>query len=178
VDFIKVETVADGLEFSTTMAFLRPNDFLVLEKEKGTVQRIVNGMMLSEPVLDINVGASQERCMCGIAISKDVPGHTYLFLYFTETESADREDVTQGNDPIGNRLYRYELVKDKLVKPKLLLDLPATPGPRHNGGAIVIGPDNNLYIPVGDVESVANHGSRKGGLYPIISSFDSFVNFI
>lgn len=149
---LNIETVAEGLEFPTTMAFLGTNDFLVLEKEKGTVQRIVNGKMLPEPLLDVNVGASQERCMCGIAISTNTPGHTYVFLYFTETESADREDITEGNDPIGNRLYRYELVNDKLVNPKLLLDLPAIPGPRHNGGAIVIGPDGNLYIPVGDVD--------------------------
>ncbi len=149
---LRVETVAEGLEFPTTMAFLGPNDFLVLEKEKGTVQRIVDGIVLPDPVLDVNVGASQERCMCGIAVSTNTPGHTYVFLYFTETESADREDVIEGNDPIGNRLYRYELVNDKLVNPKLLLDLPAVPGPRHNGGAIVIGPDNNLYIPVGDVD--------------------------
>jgi glucose/arabinose dehydrogenase len=149
---LNIETVAEGLEFPTTMAFLGTNDFLVLEKEKGTVQRIVNGKMLPEPILDVNVGASQERCMCGIAISTSTPGHTYVFLYFTETESADKEDVLQGNDPIGNRLYRYELVNDKLVNPKLLLDLPATPGPRHNGGAVVIGPDNNLYIPIGDID--------------------------
>ena len=149
---LNIETVAEGLEFPTTMAFLGTNDFLVLEKEKGTVQRIVNGKMLPEPILDVNVGASQERCMCGIAISTSTPGHTYIFLYFTETESADKEDVLQRNDPIGNRLYRYELVNDKLVNPKLLLDLPATPGPRHNGGAVVIGPDNNLYIPIGDID--------------------------
>ena len=149
---LSVETVAEGLEFPTTMAFLGPNDILVLEKEKGTVQRIVNGKMLPEPILDVNVGASQERCMCGIVVSKSTPGHTYVFLYYTETDSADREDIAEGNDPIGNRLYRYELVNDKLVNPKLLLDLPATPGPRHNGGALVIGPDNNLYIPIGDVD--------------------------
>jgi glucose/arabinose dehydrogenase len=43
------------------------------------------------------------------------------------------------------------LVNDKLANPKLLLDLPATPRPRHNSGAIVLGPDDNLYIPIGDV---------------------------
>jgi aldose sugar dehydrogenase len=149
---LKVETVAEGLEFPTSMAFLGPDDILVLEKEKGTVQRIVNGMMLSQPLLDVNVGVSQERCMCGIAVSTSTAGHTYVFLYLTETESADREDVVEGNDPLGNRLYRYELVNDKLVNPKLLLDLPAIPGPRHNGGALVIGPDDNLYIPIGDVD--------------------------
>jgi glucose/arabinose dehydrogenase len=154
---LRVETIAEGLEFPTTMAFLEPNDILVLEKEKGTVQRIINGKMLSEPLLDVNVATSQERCMCGIAV-KHIPEHTYVFLYYTEAESADAEDISAGKDPIGNRLYRYELVNDKLVNPKLLLDLPAIPGPRHNGGAITIGPDNNLYIPIGDVD-----GSHQGG---------------
>jgi glucose/arabinose dehydrogenase len=31
---LRVETIAEGLEFPTTMAFLGPNDILVLEKEK------------------------------------------------------------------------------------------------------------------------------------------------
>jgi aldose sugar dehydrogenase len=86
-----------------------------------------------------------------------VAGSPYIFLYFTEAEVSDSDDITQGNDPLGNRLYRYELVNNKLINPVLLLDLPATPGPRHNGGAIMIGPDNNLYIPIGDVD-----GTSKG----------------
>ena len=36
-----MEVVAKGLEFPTTIAFIGPNDILVLEKEKGTVQRII-----------------------------------------------------------------------------------------------------------------------------------------
>ncbi len=34
-----------------------------------------------------------------------------------------------------------------------MLDLPATPGPSHNGGSIIIGPDNNVYLSIGDVRS-------------------------
>src|SRR5215210_2329345 len=67
---LKVEEVARGLDLPTTMAFLGDNDILVLEKDKGTVQRIVNGKMLPEPLLDVNVATSVERCMCGIAVSK------------------------------------------------------------------------------------------------------------
>src|SRR5215208_8345954 len=62
-----VELVSpDVLEFPTSMAFLGPNDILVLEKEKGTVQRIVNGKMLPAPVLTVDVATEVERCMCGI----------------------------------------------------------------------------------------------------------------
>jgi glucose/arabinose dehydrogenase len=153
---LRVESVVEGLELPTTMAFIGPDDFLVLEKEKGTVQRVTNGEMLPEPLLDVNVATSQERCMCGVAVSNHIPGHTYVFLYYTEAQSTDAEDISEGKDPLRNSLYRYELIDNKLVNPKLLLDLPATPGPRHNGGAITIGPDNNLYVPVGDVD-----GSHK-----------------
>jgi glucose/arabinose dehydrogenase len=149
---LRVEEVASGLELPTTMAFLGPGDILVLEKEKGTVQRIVDGQIQPEPLLDVNVAGAIERCMCGIAISRDIPGHTYVFLYYTEAETADREDMTDGKAPLGNRLYRYELINNKLVNPKLLLDLPANPGPRHNGGKVIIGPDNNLYITIGDID--------------------------
>jgi aldose sugar dehydrogenase len=147
---LKVEKVVEGLNTPTTMAFLGPNDILVLEKDKGTVRRILNGELLDQPLLDVSVANSVERCMCGISISKNNL-HTYVFLYYTEIEGIDGED-RNGKAPLANRLYRYELVDNKLVNPTLLLDLPASPGPRHNGGVIIIGPDNNLYVPVGDID--------------------------
>jgi glucose/arabinose dehydrogenase len=147
---LKVEKVAEGLDLPTTMAFLGANDFLVLEKDKGTVVRVNNGIISGEPLLDVNVANSVERGMCGIAVSKSGTT-TYVFLYFTEIDGNDGDD-RKGKLPEGNRLYRYELVNDKLVNPKLLLDLPAVPGPRHNGGAIEIGPDQNIYVPVGDID--------------------------
>lgn len=38
-----------------------------------------------------------------------------------------------------------------MINPKLLLDLPASNEGKHNGGKIVVGPDNNSYITVGDI---------------------------
>src|ERR671914_338242 len=82
-----VQLVLDGLELPTSMAFLGPDDILVLEKEKGTVQRIVNGEMLPEPILDVNVATQSERGMLGIAVAEKTnpSSPTYVFLYFTES---------------------------------------------------------------------------------------------
>src|ERR671935_3345070 len=156
---LKVEVVSKGLKFPTSMAFLGPNDILVLEKNNGTVQRIVNGVMLPKPLLDVNIANKNERGMLGIAVGPKHPsnGSTYVFLSYTETKVEGSDDCPKpsycvpGHDPLGNRLYRYELVDNKLVNPKLLLDLPAVPGPGHNGGRILIGPDNNVYFTIGDV---------------------------
>jgi aldose sugar dehydrogenase len=146
---LKVEKVSDGIDFPTSMAFLGPADILVLEKNEGTVKRILNGIMLEEPLLEVAVANDGERGMLGIAIAENLTDNsTYVFLYYTELTSTDNDD-----DSIRNRLYRYEFDQNggELVNPKLLLDLPATPGPTHNGGKIVIGPDDNVYLTIGDV---------------------------
>ena len=41
--------------------------------------------------------------------------------------------------------------EQELVNPRLLLDVPATPGPTHNGGKVTIGSDDNVYLTIGDV---------------------------
>jgi aldose sugar dehydrogenase len=164
---LKLELVSEGLQLPTQMAFIGPNDILVLEKDTGIVKRIVNGAILEEPILDVNVATAFERGLLGIAIAEnDTNNNNFgtvqrnsntIHLYFTESEQ-DANDECSGstscseeNGPLGNRLYRYELVENKLVNPKLLLDLPASPGSSHNGGPIIIGFDNNIYLPIGEV---------------------------
>ena len=140
------EIVANGFVDPTAMAFLDSNDIMVVEKNKGTVRLIIDGQMLDEPLLDVNINARDERGLLGIAIAdNNSNANPYVFLYYTEAEGED-----EGN-PIGNRLYRYELIDNKLVNPRLLLDLPFLPGPAHNGGVVAIGPDNNVYVTVGDM---------------------------
>jgi aldose sugar dehydrogenase len=161
-----VQLISEGLEFPTSMAFLGQDDILVLEKEKGTVQRIVNGMILPTPVLTVNVATEVERCMCGIAVSKSDSGTIYVFLYFTEAGGSGVSDFS--SEPVGNRLYRYEWINDQLVNPKLLLDLPAIPGPRHNGGVVSIGPDNNVYVIIGDVDGhLTQAQNQESGEEPV-----------
>jgi aldose sugar dehydrogenase len=158
---LKVELFfKDGLKGpATSMAFLAPDDILVLEKNTGKVQRIVNGSLEQNPLLQVKVGTEVELGMLGIAISKNQQGKTFVFLYYTEANSS--------GIVIGNRLYRYELIDNKLVNPLLLLNLPAT-SPivghenNHNGGKVVIGPDNNVYLVIGDV------GGRMGNIQNIM----------
>ena len=75
------------------------------------------------------------------------PSNPYVFLYFTQSNS----DTAASNRSLGNHLVRYELANDKLVKPKVILDLPTNYRGIHNGGKLTIGPDNNVYVTVGDI---------------------------
>ena len=164
---LKIQTVSTGLRSPTSMAFLGPNDILVLEKSQGTVQRIVNGNMLPKPLLKVPVATKIERGMLGIAVAKN-ESNSYVFLYYTQSGGGKNGDDRPGPaggvgiQPLGNRLYRYDLVGNELVNPKLLLNLqaipanPISPETNHNGGKVVIGPDRNVYTIIGDV------GSHRG----------------
>jgi glucose/arabinose dehydrogenase len=164
---LKAEIVYKGIDFPTSMAFLNSDEILVLEKNNGVVRRIVNGMSLSEPLLDVNVANANERGLLGIAVAKNDGNTTNVFLYYTESKERDGNDdcptptdCKKGNDPLGNRLYRYDLIEDKLTNPKLLLDLPTKPGPAHNGGVITLGPDNNVYLVIGELTSMGTQASN------------------
>jgi len=168
---LKAQVIFRGLKYPTTMAFLGPNDILVTEKDAGTVRRIVNGTQLQQPLLNVSVATYGHRGMLGIAVAPHTSPTTtiqrkpnggyndtttskeYIFVYYTQAKMHTSDDITEREEPLGNRLYRYELSdnNNKLVNPKLLLDLPAVPGAIGNGGKIAIGPDNNVYIVIGDV---------------------------
>ncbi|MBA2267348.1 MAG: PQQ-dependent sugar dehydrogenase [Nitrosopumilus sp.] len=154
-DNLTVEKITEGLDFPTSMSFLGNNDILVTEKETGIVKRVLNGQIQDTPALDVSVANSIERGLLGIAVSKQPDGKTYVFLSYTESgDDADGSDVEDNVDPSGNRLYRYEYVNGELINPLLLFDLTAIPPNErgeHNGGKILIGPDNNVYFIVGEV---------------------------
>jgi hypothetical protein len=76
---IKAEVVFEGLDNPTSMVFLAPDDILVLQKNEGTVNRIIDGKMLEEPLLHVDVGQQVEWGMLGIAIS-NIPD-IHMFFY-------------------------------------------------------------------------------------------------
>src|SRR5215208_4834805 len=155
---LKIELVTSGLDFPTTMGFLGPDDFLILEKA-GTVKRVTNGVILDKPLLQVDVSVKDERGLLGIAISekKNLDGNGTsiknknishnIFLYYVVCEGK--------NTGCENRVYRYDLdnKNNVLINPKLLLSIPSFPDPAHIGGILEIGPDNNLYVTVGNFQN-------------------------
>ena len=150
---LNVESFVEGLNSPTSMAFLDSNNIMVLEKD-GTVRLISNGQLQSQSVLEIPVDSQSERGLLGIAVEQNTSsdngsiqsGNTKnIFLYYTESAG------DQGEGELKNRVYKYTWNGQTLENPTLILDLPAIPGPNHDGGKLMIGPDNYLYGVIGDL---------------------------
>jgi hypothetical protein len=78
---LKEKMVFRVIDFPTSMAYLNNVDIiLVLEKNERKVQRIVNGVMIENPLL--NVSAEAERGLLGIAKREKLT--QYVYLCFTD----------------------------------------------------------------------------------------------
>lgn len=162
---LKVHKVVENLSSPTSMAFIDNNKLLVLERS-GSVRLISDGILHDQPVLTVPVDTDGERGLLGIATASDSTlgnyqakdtikrltfnpreqKSDYVFLYFTEAKEGE---------PLRNRIYGYEWNGQDLINPVLIIDLPAMPGPYHDGGKLTMGPDNHLYAVIGDLTSVA-----------------------
>lgn len=159
-----VETVVTGLSHPTTMAFLTPDDLIVLQKNNGQVRRVQNGILQAAPVLDVNVNYRSERGLLGVALTPMFSTNTYVYLYYTESSTG--KDTNNENDVLGNRVYQYTWDGEVLIDPNLILDLPFAPGPNHDGGIILIGPDGMLYVVIGDLNRNGQLQNFEDGTSP------------
>jgi glucose/arabinose dehydrogenase len=84
---LAINQVAAGLTTPTTMAFIGPDDILVLQKNDGKVRRVSGGMLQASAVLDANVDTLSERGLLGIALHPNFPTVPFVYLYFTESST-------------------------------------------------------------------------------------------
>jgi glucose/arabinose dehydrogenase len=171
---LKAELVVGELSSPTSMAFLDDNNILLLEKE-GNVRLVSNGQLQQEPVLQLpGVESINERGLLGIAImnssnsnssNSGIGENKNVFLYVTENQAQTTGVQTDGE--VRNRVYSYRWDGNSLTNPQLLLDLPSGPGTyATEGGKIKIGPDNQLYVIVGEMQREGQLQNIKGGPGP------------
>jgi glucose/arabinose dehydrogenase len=159
---LRVRTVIENLDQPTSMAFLGPNDFFVLEKATGQVKRVVNGVVQST-VLDLAVNSGSERGLLGITLHPDFPATPHVYLYWTESTTGADTTVLSETPLLGNRVDRFvwdgsmltpdqNIIRLRALQPAFEREpTPAAGRGNHDGGVIKFGPDGKLYIFIGDV---------------------------
>ena len=154
---LSVKTVVSGLSQPTMMAFIGDNDFFVLEKNTGKVQRVTNGAIQSPAPLDLAVNSASERGLLGIALHPGFALNGYVYLYWTEISTGVDSTNIAEVPLLGNRVDRYIWNGATLTFDRNLIKLHAYQADagqplrgNHNGGILRFGPDGKLYIMMGD----------------------------
>ena len=167
-DNLTVSTVVSGLDQPISMAFIGSNDFLILEKATGRVQRILNGSLHST-ALDLAVNSASERGLLGIALHPTFSVNGYVYLFWSESTTGTDTTNVDASPLLGNRVDRYvwngaTLTFDRnLIRLRSLQQDSGQPSRgNHNGGVLRFGHDGKLYIIFGD-------NGRRGLLQNITS---------
>jgi glucose/arabinose dehydrogenase len=131
-------------EFDQPLYVTQPpgsEDLYVVEKP-GRIRLVRDGEVVDEPVLDVSdkVSDSGEQGFLSIAFAPDFAESRLLYAYYTDAEQNQRV-VELEMDEDGTRIdpasEREVLVMDDFAS-------------NHNGGLVVFGPDDMLYIGTGD----------------------------
>ena len=89
---LEVKEFVRGINNPTDLAFLGPNDLLILEQYNGTVRRVKDGKIMSKPMMDVNVGNFTETGLLGIEIMQQESGRL-LFFYIIQNHKQETEGV-------------------------------------------------------------------------------------
>jgi len=135
-----VEEYVSNLKFPVMIDFIG-NDMLVIEKD-GLIKIIKDGILKSEPILELEVSTTIEEGLIGILVVEND-----VYLHYT---TADTDDNTTSN-----WFYKYEWNGEALIEPELLMSFHKGHG-QHNAGIMAHDENGVVYVAIGDL------GNRKG----------------
>jgi hypothetical protein len=120
-----------------------PRRLYVLEA-RGTVLLLLDGVLQPSPFLEFpagKVGGGGEQGLLGLAFHPDYEDNGIFFVNYTRANG----------DTVISRLRRNPLdPDDALESSEEVLLVVAQPFSNHNGGHLAFGPDDYLYIGLGD----------------------------
>jgi aldose sugar dehydrogenase len=146
----RIDTVARGLQIPWGVAFA-PDGRIYASERPGRIRIIENGRLRSEPwaVLPVAAGGAG---LLGLAVSPDY--RESRAVYVTGSFPAGRDSAVE------NRLYVLRDENGNAGAPQLLLgNLPSARA--HAGSAVIFGPDDKLWVTLGDAFQPAQAQDRN-----------------
>jgi glucose/arabinose dehydrogenase len=154
------EVIVRGL-VGPVAAVADPTDrtVLLIVEQRGVIRVARNGALLDQPFLDLrnDVRSGGEQGLLGLALAPDYAESGRLFVNFT---NRDGDTVVarfrrHADDPLqADRASRFDLVWPDTRR---VIDQPFD---NHNGGHLAFGPDDYLYIGLGDGGSAGDPMNR------------------
>lgn len=163
----RLETIATGLAYPWSLAFLPDGSQLVTERE-GRLRRIADGELLNIPIQGLpELVVSGQGGLLDIALHPDFESNQTLFLSYAHKIS--REGMT-------TRVARATLNGDQLEDVDVIFEaMPRGNTARHFAGRMAFDTDGNLYVAVGDrgeMDRAQKTDDDAGGVHRITTNGD------
>lgn len=153
IDGQQLEVVADNLE--APWAIEKHEDIFYITERTGAIVSVVNGEASRQEVkLNETLSTASEAGLLGFVLAPDFSNTSEAYTYYTYEKGGEQY----------NRVVLMQLKQDVWIERRVLIDgIPS--GTYHHGGRLKIGPDEKLYVTVGDAsnpELAQNKNSLAG----------------
>lgn len=161
----KLQEIASGLAFPLYLTSPPDDDRLFIAEKGGVIRVIKGGALLTEPFLDLSsrVSGRAEQGLLGLAFAPDYASSGRFFVHYTDLDGNTRVSLFRVSDDPD----RADASSESAV---LRVDQP---GPAHNGGQILFGPDGLFYIGLGD--GTSRDGNDQGRAQSLADLFGSIL---
>ncbi len=135
-----LEEVVAGLTAPVFVTHIPGDGRLFVVEQSGRVQIVDNGQLLGTPFLDIEnlVRFQGEQGLLSMAFHPDYAANGFVYVYYTDLGGS-------------SRVVRYTAAGNAVdVNSALTIMTIAQPFGNHNGGQLAFGPDNMLFVALGD----------------------------
>ncbi len=128
----------------TSMAFAPDGRLFFDEKDTGKIRIMKDHKVLSTPFATVSdYYVNWEQGLLGLAVDPKFEQNHFVYLYYTALNKT-------GQGQPFNKLVRFTENNNLATNMVVLIDrIPASTG-YHSGGALAFGPDDKLYVGVGD----------------------------
>jgi aldose sugar dehydrogenase len=131
-----IEEYISGLKYPVMIDFL-DEQIVVIEKDLGNVRIIKDGVLVSEPILNIEVSKTIEEGLIGILVSEND-----VFLHYTTADA--------NNKTTSNWFQKYAWNGDKLIFEENLIAFHNGNG-MHNSGVMIKNENGDILAGIGDI---------------------------
>ena len=132
---VTLTEVGSGLDSPIDIAFREGDARMYVVQQGGSIVIVENGSVVGDPVLEVEVSGGNEQGLLGMDFSND---GDLLYVNYTDPNGDTHVDEYAMNGDVADVESKREL---------LFVDQPFA---NHNGGEVRIGPDEMLYIGLGD----------------------------
>lgn len=150
---VRAEYVVAAADVPVALAFAPDGRVFYAEKNTGRIRVIQDGALLADAFAAVPVNSAGERGLLGLAVHPNFANNGRVYAFYTRSDTGNLSSDPQA--ALDNRVVFFESNGNVADGGEVFVASFPAGGTTNLGGRIAFGPDERLYVAVGDLNNEA-----------------------